>query len=714
MDVSQYLGVFLDEAHEHVQTLSDQLMVLENDPENEDSINEIFRAAHSLKGMAGTMGYKRMQKLTHVTEDVFSAVRSGQMKVTGGLVDVLFQALDAIEAYVDNVQNTSDEGTEDNEGILEELNKILQEGTGDVSSAGGAAAPAAEAAAPAAEAAPAGGSDEKALYKAMKLDDSQISTMKDAIVAGQHVYGATVYIDENCLLKAARAFLVFKAIEEFGEVAAVEPSSQDIEDERFEFHFSMFVVTEETLDKVIEAAKSVSEIVDVVGEEYNEEMLSGSTDAAEEAAPAQAAAPAAEEAAPAAEAAAPAAKAPEAKKAAAAKPTGKAVTNRTVRVDIEKLDVLMNLVSELIIAKNSIVSAGANMGQKGSESNMDAQFNEHIEYLESVTTNLHESVMKVRMVPIENALQKFPRMIRDLEKSLGKQMTLTITGEETELDRTVVDELSDPLMHLLRNSADHGLDMPEERRNAGKPAMGSIFINAFQDGNNVIIEVGDDGRGIDVEAVRNKIIERNYLPEERALQMTDKEVIEVLFDPGFSMAKKVTDLSGRGVGLDVVKSKIEALGGDVEVRSKLGEGSTFVIRLPLTLAIIQALMVVVGGEKFAIALGNIQTIEDIPISDVKLVENKEVIQLRGTVIPIIRLSEILDAPSKNDPEANLVVAVVKKGDSLAGLVVDELIGQMEVVIKSLGKYINTSRIISGATILGNGEVALILDSNALF
>ena len=354
------------------------------------------------------------------------------------------------------------------------------------------------------------------------------------------------------------------------------------------------------------------------------------------------------------------------------------------------------------------------MAQKDSDSDVDAHFNEHIEYLESVTTNLHESVMKVRMVPIENALQKFPRMIRDLEKSLGKQMTLTITGEETELDRTVVDELSDPLMHLLRNSADHGLEMPDERRNAGKPAMGSIFINAFQDGNNVIIEVGDDGRGIDVEAVRNKIIERNYLPEERALQMNDKEVIEVLFDPGFSMAKKVTDLSGRGVGLDVVKSKIEALGGDVEVRSKLGEGSTFVIRLPLTLAIIQALMVVVGGEKFAIALGNIQTIEDIPISDVKLVENKEVIQLRGTVIPIIRLSEILDAPSKNDPNANLVVAVVKKGDSLAGLVVDELIGQMEVVIKSLGKYINTTRIISGATILGNGEVALILDSNALF
>nr|MCR4891715.1 chemotaxis protein CheA [Lachnospiraceae bacterium] len=329
------------------------------------------------------------------------------------------------------------------------------------------------------------------------------------------------------------------------------------------------------------------------------------------------------------------------------------------------------------------------------------------------TTNLHESVMKVRMVPIESAVQKFPRMIRDLEKKLGKKMNLTISGEETELDRTVVDQIGDPLMHLLRNSADHGLEMPDVRIAKGKPETGSIFLNAFQEGNNVIIEVGDDGNGIDVEAVRNKIIERGFMPEEQAMQMTDKEVINVLFDPGFSMAKKVTDISGRGVGLDVVKSNIEQLGGDVEVKTKLGEGSTFIVRLPLTLAIIQALMVIVGGEKYAISLGNIQTIEDIPRKDIQLVENKEVIQLRGTVIPVIRLAEILDAPSVEETNKNLTVVIVRKGDSQAGLVVDDLIGQQEVVIKSLGKYIDTSRIISGATILGDGEVALILDTNAI-
>jgi len=724
MDVGQYLGIFLDESQEHIQALNDNLLTLEQDPENEDSINEIFRAAHSLKGMAGTMGYKRLQRLTHDTEDVFSAIRGGQMKVTSNLIDILFQALDAIQGYVDTIRDSSDEGEDDNESIIAELNKFLQ-GGGAPASEGGAAAEDQAAPAAAEDSAPAGG--EKAVYRTLVLEEAQKDVMKDAIVADKKVYGFTVYIDENCMLKAARAFLVFKAVEEMGEIIVSDPSSQDIEDEKFDFSFSIFVISGEPMDKVVAAIKSVSEIEEVVGEEYNEEMVdnNGAAPAAEEtssdgggaaqggegeeaAASAETSEVSVEHtaAAPQAEAAASTAAS---KKAAPAK---KPVASQTVRVDIEKLDILMNLVSELIIAKNALVSSAAQMsGGSNSESQV---ITENVEYLESVTTNLHESVMKVRMVPIESALQRFPRMIRDLEKKLGKRMQLTITGEETELDRTVVDQIGDPLMHLLRNSADHGLETPDVRSERGKPETGSIFLNAYQEGNNVIIEVGDDGNGIDVEAVRRKIIERNFIPEEQALQMNDKEVIDVLFDPGFSMAKKVTDISGRGVGLDVVKSNIEQLGGDVEVKTKLGEGSTFIVRLPLTLAIIQALMVLVGGEKYAIALGNIQTIEDIPVSEIRLVENKEVIQLRGSVIPIIRLSDMLDAPEVERDNENLIIVVVKKGDSLAGLVVDELMGQQEVVIKSLGKYINTSRIISGATILGDGEVALIIDSNALF
>ena len=725
MDVGQYLGIFLDESQEHIQALNDNLLTLEQDPENEDSINEIFRAAHSLKGMAGTMGYKRLQRLTHDTEDVFSAIRGGQMKVTSNLIDILFQALDAIQGYVDTIRDSSDEGEDDNESIIAELNKFL-EGGGTPAPAEGGGGAAEEAASPeAAEDSSSAGND-KAVYRTLALEEAQKDVMKDAIVADKKVYGFTVYIDESCMLKAARAFLVFKAVEELGEIIVSDPSSQDIEDEKFDFSFSIFVITGEPMDKVVAAIKSVSEIVEVCGEEYNEEMVdnNGAAPSAGESTSAEAeASQEAEETATAAESAEVSVEhtttaAPQAETSASsaaskkAAPAKKPVASQTVRVDIEKLDILMNLVSELIIAKNALVSSAAQMsGGSNSESQV---ITENVEYLESVTTNLHESVMKVRMVPIESALQRFPRMIRDLEKKLGKRMQLTITGEETELDRTVVDQIGDPLMHLLRNSADHGLETPDVRRERGKPETGSIFLNAYQEGNNVIIEVGDDGNGIDVEAVRRKIIERNFIPEEQALQMNDKEVIDVLFDPGFSMAKKVTDISGRGVGLDVVKSNIEQLGGDVEVKTKLGEGSTFIVRLPLTLAIIQALMVLVGGEKYAIALGNIQTIEDIPVSEIRLVENKEVIQLRGSVIPIIRLSDMLDAPEVERDNENLIIVVVKKGDSLAGLVVDELMGQQEVVIKSLGKYINTSRIISGATILGDGEVALIIDSNALF
>ncbi len=376
-------------------------------------------------------------------------------------------------------------------------------------------------------------------------------------------------------------------------------------------------------------------------------------------------------------------------------------------MDIEKLDALMNLVSELIIAKNSLVSA-SNVGTGNSN-----LFNEQIEYLENVTTNLHESVMKVRMVPIESVVQKFPRMIRDLSKKLNKKMELYMSGEETELDRTVVDEIGDPLMHLLRNSADHGLESAQLRKERGKPEAGSIYLDAYQDGNNVVIEVKDDGNGIDVEAVKNKAIERGVITPEQAENMSDKEIIDLLFNAGFSTAKKVSDVSGRGVGLDVVKSKIESLSGEVEVKSKLGEGSTWTIRLPLTLAIIQALMVDVGGEKYAISLGSIQTIEDITKDDIKLVQANEVIHLRGTVIPLIRLSDVLDIESKKSSDDDLLVVIVKKGDKLAGLVVDELMGQQEIVIKSMGKYINKCKFISGATILGDGEVALILDANAL-
>lgn len=701
MDVSQYLEIFIDETKEHLQNLNDLLLVLEKEPEDKATINEIFRAAHSLKGMAGTMGYKRMQNLTHNMENVFSEIRNDKMKVTASLIDTLFQCLDALESYLNNIQEASDEGTEDNEAIIKLLNEFLAT-EGNMTTEAQPAAQQAPAAQPGQEAPADGGASGNAKYKDVQLADFEQHAINEAKKKGMNAYGFTVYLDPNCILKAARAFLVFKGIEEVGEVIKSEPSTQDIEDEKFDLDFSVFVVSNESYDKVLNVIKNVSEVKDVVGGELEEV----STEA-----PVQtSAAPAQNEVSTAKEAQAPA-KADEKKSAAAPAKSGKAVANRSVRVDIDKLDTLMNLVSELIIAKNGLVSINNSTSENTASGRQN--FNEQIEYLERVTTSLHESVMNVRMVPIETVVNRFPRMIRDLSKKLDKKMELYMTGEETELDRTVIDEIGDPLMHLLRNSADHGLEHADVRAQRGKPEVGTIFLNAYQDGNNVVIEVGDDGNGIDVENVRKKAIEKGTITPEQAEVMTDKDIIDLLFRPSFSTSEKITDVSGRGVGLDVVKSKIEALGGDVEVKTKLGEGSTFIVRLPLTLAIIQALMVKLGDEQYAISLGSIETLEDITKSDIKYVNSKEVIHLRDKVIPIIRLGKLLDVESSNEDSENMTVVIVRKGDKRAGIVVDSLIGQMEIVIKSLGSYINVNKMISGATILGDGDIALIIDANTL-
>lgn len=704
MDVSQYLEIFIDESSEHIQTLSDCIMTLEQEPENKDTINEIFRAAHSLKGMAGTMGFKRMQHLTHDMENVFQEVRSDKIKVDSSMIDLLFKCLDAIDSYVENIKSTSDEGTDDNEVIIKELNDFIAKANGQPVSKQ------AEAQETVTEAKAQASSDASPnVLDTIELTNNEKNLIDEAISAGLKIYGMTVTVASDCLLKAARAFLVFRAVEELGQILVYRPSSQDIEDEKFDLSFSFYVASGESFDKLEHAASNVSEIDKVFGKEITEFHIEGEAEQTAQASEETQKAPEKkEEKAPAAktETAKPKASNDSQKQAVSHK---KATTSRTVRVDIEKLDMLMNQVSELIIAKNSLVAMSSSDG----ENNNNQSFHEQIEYLERITTNLHESVMKVRMVPIESVTQKYPRMIRDLSRTLNKKMNLVITGEDTELDRTVVDQIGDPLQHLLRNSADHGLESNEVRIERGKPEVGTIFLNAYQEGNNVVIKVGDDGNGINTEAVKAKAIERGIVTAEQAENLSQKDIINFLFMPSFSMAKQITDISGRGVGLDVVKSGIEQLGGDVSVSTELGKGTTFTVRLPLTLAIIQALMVEIRDEIYAIALGSISNIEDIPVKDIKYVQAKEVIHLRGSVIPIIRLDKMLDIEPKEQEPDHLTVVIVQKGDQQAGLVVDNLIGQQEIVIKSLGKYINGNKLISGATILGDGDVALILDVNTL-
>ena len=693
MDTSQYLELFIDETKEHLQSLNEHILQLEKEPEDADTINEIFRAAHTLKGMAGTMGYTRMQRLTHDLENVFQEIRNGNMKANAKLIDILFRGLDALEGYLEIISTTGSEGTEDNEDIIKDLDELVKEGTGQA----GESAPEEkkENKEEAPSAAPAEEASSKDKFRQIVVSEYEISAMENAKQEGQNIFGITVYLQKSCVLKAARAFLVFKSVESKGELIKSVPTTEQIEDEEFEFDFSWILATKESKESIKNLIMNVSEIADVAIDDFayqvekTEEVQATATEAKETVVK-------------------------EEKKETAKKPAVKGkVASRSVRVDIDKLDVLMNLVSELIIAKNALVSVSSAEGSTDLSSN--STFNENIEYLERVTTNLHESVMKVRMVPIESVVNRFPRMIRDLNRKLNKKMELYMTGEDTELDRTVIDELGDPLMHLLRNSADHGLESNEERVRLGKPEVGSIYLDAYQDGNNVTIEVRDDGAGINIEKVRKKAIEKGSITEQQAETMSEKEYIDLLFRPSFSTADKISDVSGRGVGLDVVKTKIESLGGSIEARTVKGEGSTFIIQLPLTLAIIQALMVEVGNEKYAIPLGNIDTIEEISEDEIKLVQSKEVIYLRGSVIPIVRMNEVLEMEDyEQDPQKqSMVVVVVKKGDQRLGLGVDNLLGQQETVIKSMGHHITNAKLFSGATILGDGEVALILDTNTL-
>lgn len=693
MDVSQYLEIFIEETKEHLQSLNSHILILEKEPENESTINEIFRAAHSLKGMSGTMGYTKMQHLTHVMENVFSEIRNGKMKATSELVDVLFKGLDILESYLAAIQADGTEGNLDSEDIINALNNILNTGLGVADPDSG---PSKSLAGEITMVPPS--ENEKEKFRYLKLEEHEKKAIAKALSLDLNVIGLTIYIQEYCVLKGARAFMVNRTLEEHGEIIKLDPSAQDLEDEKYDFDYSAFLITKETPENIINYAMSVSEVKEVVADYIRlskDELDTYLNAIKQEEALISSPKPAVEPGSLKAGGAAP------------ARQTTKPIANRSVRVDIEKLDGLMNLVSELIIAKNSLVSSSSSLHNQ-----LDMTFFDQMEYLERVTTNLHESVMRVRMVPIENVVNRFPRMIRDLSKSLNKQMELYMTGEETELDRTVIDEIGDPLMHLLRNAADHGLESSEERIRLGKDPVGSIFLDAYQDGNNVVIEVRDDGAGINTEKIKKKAIDKGVITEEQVARMTDKDIIDILFMPSFSTSENVTDVSGRGVGLDVVKTKIEALGGDIEAKTKEGQGSNFIIRLPLTLAIIQALMVKISDEKYALPLGNIQTVENIFHKDIKKVNGKEVLNLRGDVIPIIRLGEILDCPNVEDREQVLVV-VVKKGERYAGMVVDELIGQLEIVISSIGKYIKNHRIISGATILGNGEVALILDVNSL-
>lgn len=681
MDMSQYLQIFIEESNDNLQSLNEHLLNLEHTPDDAQILNEIFRVAHTLKGMAGTMGYVKMQKLTHNIENVLSDIRSGKIHVNSDMLDILFQCLDALENYVDEIVRTGQEGHEEYRDLMEALERIINQSASIKVEQSAVSTSQVE-------------TSVVTSIELMNLPEAPLHIKDEALRQGLNVYQINIRLSANCVLKSARAFVIFKDLETLGEVIYSNPEVQDIEDEKFEESFSLVFITQEDKEIVKKKMLDVMEVEEVtigVFEQSDSSEVVSISQKDEEGAESD--------------------KAVKTEQAAVQQQNGQAaktqqVANKSVRVSIERLDNLMNLVSELIIVKTQLDGAKGH-GQDEHATN----YNDSIEYLERITDNLHQAVMKVRMVPVESVFNRFPRMIRDVSRKLGKDIELVMSGEETELDRTVIDEIGDPLIHLLRNAADHGLETTEERRKLGKDPKGTIRLQAYQDGNSVVIEVSDDGKGINIDKIRESSIKKGVITREEASALSEQEVLELLFKPGFSTSSEITDLSGRGVGLDVVKSKITGLGGHVEVKTEIGRGSKFIVRLPLTLAIIQALMVKIADEKYAIPLNNIQNIEDVRKEEIKFVQNQEVIVLREEVIPIVRLHKLLDL--EQEERDVMMIVIVKKGEKQIGFMIDSLIGQQEIVIKPLGKYLSHINMIAGATILGNGEVALILDVNTL-
>ncbi|WP_438491986.1 chemotaxis protein CheW [Paenibacillus sp. IHBB 3054] len=682
MDMNQYLSMFIDESNDHLQSLNESMMGLEANPDDLSIVQVIFRSAHTLKGMAATMGFEDLASLTHQMENVLDLVRNNKLRMQDFIFDTLFKSLDALESMVEDI-TAGGEGKADVSAIVTSLQAIVR---GEVPTAAGAAAEVTAAA-------------QKTGDAPVFLDEFQYSVLQQSLQEGHQVLYVDVAIRQDCQLKAVRAYMVFDLLERSGEVVKSFPSVQDIEQEKFDYGFSLYYITQKDASEIQSMILNLSEIDKVTAlaldQETLEQMVQDMAAATVEAPVQEAAAPAA---APAA-----ALVREEAIKAAAAKTV--AAPSRTIRVDIERLDVLMNLFSELLIDRVRLEQLATEV--------QNSDLTETVEHMGRVSGDLQNIVMKLRMVPVDTVFNRFPRMVRDLAKSLDKKIDLIVTGAETELDRTVIDEIGDPLVHLLRNAVDHGVEGVQERIAAGKPETGTINLRAFHSGNHVFIEIEEDGAGINPQKILKSAVKKGILTQDQAAGYSDDEAIQLLFSPGFSTAEVISDVSGRGVGLDVVKSKITSLGGNVVVYSTFGKGTNFSVQLPLTLSIIAAMLVRLGSEKYAIPLSSIVETGIVKKTQIRTIHSNKMIEFRNGHIPLLSLSKFFSVPDFDEStEEETEIVVVRKGERLVALAVQDFIGQNEIVIKNLGKYLPEVQGISGATILGDGQVALIIDPNA--
>lgn len=680
-EFNEYLSVFIDESKEYVQLLNESLLELEKNTSDMEQINRAFRALHTLKGMAGTMGFEVLAKLCHRMESYLDGARSSKIKISSNELDFLFAGLDMIDKMIQNIVNKGTDEIPDDVNSLAIVFERIAAGEKVESKSKTSGEKQSERK-----------DDDSKNFKKLseKRENKETSPqvgsdsfaneiIKDVLDEANKrkipAYNVVINLQEGTQLKSARMYMVFHTLEELGvDIIKSIPSVEDIEAEKFDLTIELMCVGNVSQEKIYEKVMKISEIKSVIvrpieekgkavkSNEDEEQSIDNGKQKGEE--------------------------------------QKKTKITQTVRVDIEKLDTLMNLMGELVIARSRI----ADILKKYNIKEVD----ESLAQLSRITLDLQNVVMKVRMVPIEFVFNRFPRMVRDLSRSLNKEINFVMEGEETELDRTFVEVIGDPLVHLIRNAIDHGIEKKEERISNGKPPIGTVKISARHEGNNVVIEVEDDGRGMNREKIMRKAIERGLITEERAIGMPDEKIFEYVFLPGFSTKDEVSELSGRGVGMDVVKSTVDSLNGTVSLESKLGKGSKVTIRLPLTLAIIQALLIKVNKYVYAIPISIIDSTLNISSKDIRVVQNEEVIVIRGEVIPLVKLWHVFGMEHEETPK-EMNVVVVKAGVRKYGLTVDTLIGQEDIVIKSLGKIFSDVKIFSGGATLGDGSIALILD-----
>ena len=687
MEMSQYLEVFIEESKEHLQSCNDHLLELEKNPNDMRIISEIFRSAHTLKGMSATMGYDDLAKLTHQMENVLDGIRNQTISVSPILLDIIFLAVDDLEAMIQSIANGGD-GKKDVSTVVDKL-KMIENGQNPNETDGRM------------EVAVAIAEPNQELI--VHYDEFERTVIGQSQEQGFHTYEISISLRKDCILKAARVYMIFEVLEKIGEIIKSIPTVEQLEEEQFDQSFMVTLISTEEASEIKKKVLKVSEVekVDIISVTLNSldsqshhetsnknesqftEVQSKEDNKSNIAKQDQS---------------------EDTKEQSTQHSSGKAA-NKTIRVNIERLDILLNLFEELVIDRGRLEQISSELNNQ--------ELQETVDRMSRTTGDLQNIILNMRMVPIEMVFNRFPRMVRQLSRDLQKNVNLEIVGAETELDRTVIDEIGDPLVHLIRNSLDHGIETPDIRKAKGKPEEGTVLLKAYHSGNHVFIEIEDDGAGINRDKVLQKALKNGIVNEQLAETLTDKQVYELIFASGFSTAEAISNVSGRGVGLDVVKNTIETLGGNVSVDSVEGKGSRFSIQLPLTLSIISVMLVEIQKEKYAIPLSSILETAIIKKTEILHAHNQKVIDFRGKIVPLLFLKDLFEVPVYKEDDEYISLVIVRKGEKMAGIVVDSFIGQQEIVLKSFGNYLTNIFAIPGATILGDGQVALIVDCNAL-